>query len=142
MTALTVARGGTGLTKRTTPSVAAVTDAALGFGEDRRRRGRAACGHAAATDAGDDHCASRCTPSSLAALTASVAVAALPAAAQTYYTINGRLASYDIQLYMAQNGLPAGHYWLDARGYWGVMGDPNPWGQHLQRQLRVARRQR
>jgi hypothetical protein len=63
-----------------------------------------------------------------AALAAGVALAALPAAAQTYYTINGQPAPYDVQLYMAQNGLPAGHYWLDAQGYWGAIGDPNPWG--------------
>jgi hypothetical protein len=62
---------------------------------------------------------------SAAALAAGIA---LPAAAQTYYTINGQPAPYDVQLYMAQNGLPPGHYWLDERGYWGVWGNPNPVG--------------
>jgi hypothetical protein len=29
---------------------------------------------------------------------------------------------------MAQNGLPAGDYWLDTQGYWGVMGNWQPLG--------------
>jgi hypothetical protein len=62
------------------------------------------------------------------ALAAGIALASLPAAAQTYYTVNGQPASYDVQLDMAQNGLPPGHYWLDGQGYWGAVGDPNPWG--------------
>jgi len=62
------------------------------------------------------------------AIAAAIAFVTLPAAAETYYTINGQPASYDVQLYMAQNGLPPGHYWLDGQGYWGVMGDPNPYG--------------
>lgn len=63
-----------------------------------------------------------------AVLAVGIAVAALPAAAQTYYTVNGQPASYEVQLYMAQNGLPPGDYWLDGQGYWGAVGDPNPWG--------------
>ncbi|MGE0118204.1 MAG: hypothetical protein AB7S71_03045 [Dongiaceae bacterium] len=63
-----------------------------------------------------------------AVLVAGVALAALPSAAETYYTVNGQPAPADLQIYMAQNGLPPGHYWLDAQGYWGVMDDPNPRG--------------
>jgi hypothetical protein len=63
-----------------------------------------------------------------AGIVAGLATAALPAAAQTYYTINGQAAPSDVQIYMAQNGLPAGDYWLDAQGYWGVMGNPQPLG--------------
>lgn len=54
--------------------------------------------------------------------------AALPAPAETWYTINGQPASYEAQQFMAANGLPPGHYWLDANGYWGVIGDPQPYG--------------
>ena len=63
-----------------------------------------------------------------ATIAAGLALAALPATAQNYYTINGQIPSYDVQLYMAQNGLPAGDYWLDGQGYWGVMGDARPLG--------------
>jgi hypothetical protein len=63
-----------------------------------------------------------------AALAAALGSTALPAAAQGYYTINGQPASYDVALYMASNGLPPGHYWLDGQGSWGVMGDPRPYG--------------
>jgi len=63
-----------------------------------------------------------------AVLAAGIALVALPAAAQTYYTVNGQPAPYDVQFYMARNGLPPGDYWLDGQGYWGVMGNPNPLG--------------
>jgi hypothetical protein len=63
-----------------------------------------------------------------ATIVAGLACVALPAAAQTYYSINGQVAPYDVQLYMAQNGLPAGDYWLDGQGYWGVMGNAQPLG--------------
>jgi hypothetical protein len=63
-----------------------------------------------------------------AGIVAGLATAALPAAAQTYYTINGQPAPSDVQIYMAQNGLPAGDYWLDSQGYWGVMGNSQPLG--------------
>ncbi|MGH6958971.1 MAG: hypothetical protein ACREE7_00655 [Dongiaceae bacterium] len=63
-----------------------------------------------------------------ATIAAGLACVALPAAAQTYYTINGQAAPYDVQLTMAQNGLPAGDYWLDAQGYWGVMGNAQALG--------------
>src|SRR5215470_662148 len=45
-----------------------------------------------------------------ATIAAGLACGGLPAAAQTYYTINGQAAPYDVQIYMAQNGLPAGNY--------------------------------
>ena len=70
-----------------------------------------------------------------ATIAAGLACVALPAAAQTYYTINGQPAPYDVALYMAQNGLPAGDYWLDAQGYWGVMGNCAAARQHLPGQL-------
>jgi len=54
-----------------------------------------------------------------ATVAAGLASITLPAAAQTYYTINGRPAPYDVQLYMAQNGLPAAAYWQDAQANWG-----------------------
>jgi hypothetical protein len=63
-----------------------------------------------------------------AAIAAGLAFSVLPAAAQGYYTINGQPAPYDVQIYMAQNGLPAGDYWLDGQGYWGVMGNLQPLG--------------
>ncbi|HZF33018.1 MAG TPA: hypothetical protein VE914_04395 [Candidatus Angelobacter sp.] len=62
------------------------------------------------------------------AIAVGLAAIALPAAAQTYYTINGQAAPDDVQIYLAQNGLPAGNYWLDAQGYWGVMGNSQPLG--------------
>jgi hypothetical protein len=109
--------------------VTAVTDALIDKGDDRRcplrprQNGGRACQQRWET-------IMRTLMHALAAaaLAAGVVVAALPAAAQTYYTINGQPAPDDVQLYMAQNGLPAGDYWLDAQGYWGVMGNPNPWG--------------
>jgi len=63
-----------------------------------------------------------------ATIVAGLACVALPAVAQSYYTINGQPAPYDVQIYMAQNGLPAGDYWLDGQGYWGVMGNSQPLG--------------
>jgi hypothetical protein len=63
-----------------------------------------------------------------ATIAAGLASIALPAAAQSYYTVNGRPPSYDVAIYMAQNGLPAGDYWLDTQGYWGVMGNWQPLG--------------
>jgi hypothetical protein len=63
-----------------------------------------------------------------AAIAIGFAAASLPAAAETYYTINGQPAPYDVQVYMAQNGLPPGHYWLDSQGYWGVVGNATPLG--------------
>jgi hypothetical protein len=50
------------------------------------------------------------------------------AEAQVYYTINGQPASPFAARYMAANGLPPGHYWLNAWGYWGVAGNPIPLG--------------
>jgi len=63
-----------------------------------------------------------------AAIAAGLASITLPAAAQTYYTISGQPAPSDVRLYMAQNGLPAGNYWLDAQGYRGVIGNSQPLG--------------
>lgn len=54
--------------------------------------------------------------------------AAAPAAAQAYYTINGQVPPPNVQMYMAANQLPPGHYWLDENGYWGVMGNSMPLG--------------
>jgi len=68
------------------------------------------------------------TGSAAAVIAAMLATAALPAAAQTYYTINGQPAPLNVQLYMAQNGLPPGAYWLDSQGYWGVVGNSQPLG--------------
>jgi hypothetical protein len=62
------------------------------------------------------------------ALAAACAALAPPAAAQIRYTINGQPAPPDIARYMAQNGLPSGHYWLTRDGYWGVVGSPRPLG--------------
>jgi hypothetical protein len=56
------------------------------------------------------------------------AAAGPPAAAQVLYTINGQPAPPHIAQSMAQNGLPAGHYWLTPDGYWGVVGQPLPLG--------------
>ena len=64
----------------------------------------------------------------VAATVAAGLASAAPVAAQTYYTINGQPAPSDVEIYMAQNGLPAGDYWLDAQGYWGVMGNSQPLG--------------
>lgn len=63
-----------------------------------------------------------------ALLALGLAAAALPASAQAYYTINGQVPPPNIQMYMAANQLPPGHYWLDGNGYWGVMGNPAPLG--------------
>jgi hypothetical protein len=63
-----------------------------------------------------------------ATLAAGLASSALPAATQSYDTINGQQAPSDVQVSMARNGLPAGDYWLDAQGYWGVMGNAQPLG--------------
>ena len=63
-----------------------------------------------------------------AAVASGLAMVSLPATAQVYYTINGQAAPYDVQQYMASNGLPPGHYWLDRQGYWGMVGNPNPLG--------------
>jgi hypothetical protein len=63
-----------------------------------------------------------------ATIAAGLASIALPAAAQSDYTVNGRPPSYDVAIYMALNGLPAGDYWLDTQGYWGVMGNWQPLG--------------
>ena len=55
----------------------------------------------------------------------------VPVAAQRlrYYTVNGQVAPDNVQVYLAQQGLPPGNYWLDyATGYWGRVGDPQPWG--------------
>lgn len=62
------------------------------------------------------------------AIAAGLAFSVVPATAQDYYTINGQPAPYDVQIYMARNGLPPGNYWLDGQGYWGVMGNPQPVG--------------
>jgi len=49
--------------------------------------------------------------------------------AQSYdYTINGQPAAPAVAQYMANNGLSPGDYWLDAQGYWGAAGNPNPYG--------------
>lgn len=56
------------------------------------------------------------------------AASVTPAAAQVYYTINGQVPPPNIQMYMAMNQLPPGHYWLDQNGYWGVMGNTTPLG--------------
>lgn len=64
----------------------------------------------------------------VAAIAAGLAMATLPAAAQVYYTINGQPVTAEVQAYMAANGLPLGHYWLDDQGYWGMVGNPNPIG--------------
>lgn len=57
-----------------------------------------------------------------------LAVAAAPATAQVYYTLNGQVPPPNIQMAMASNGLPPGHYWLDGAGNWGVVGNPMPLG--------------
>jgi len=49
---------------------------------------------------------------------------AIPALAQGLYTINGQPAPQQVEQYLAAMDLPAGDYWIDARGYWGVMGQP------------------
>ncbi|HTO82252.1 MAG TPA: hypothetical protein VMQ73_08455 [Methylomirabilota bacterium] len=64
-----------------------------------------------------------------AAIIAGLAAASLPADAQGYYyTINGVPAAPAVAVYMASKGLPPGNYWLDAQGYWGVMGNTQPLG--------------
>jgi hypothetical protein len=62
------------------------------------------------------------------AVNAGIAAISLSGAAQVAYTINGQPAPPHIARSMAQNGLPAGHYWLTPDGYWGVMGHPRPLG--------------
>jgi hypothetical protein len=64
------------------------------------------------------------------ALAVATGVAAIspPASAQAFYTINGQPAPPHIAYYMAQNGLPPGHYWLNRDGYWGRVGYPQPLG--------------
>lgn len=44
------------------------------------------------------------------------------------YTINGRPADPFVSQYLSALGLPSGHYWLNAQGDWGVVGDPRPKG--------------
>jgi hypothetical protein len=68
------------------------------------------------------------TIAAAAAMTAAVAMAGLPAWAQITYTINGQPAPQDVAAIMIANGLPAGNYWLDAQGYWGLVGNPEPLG--------------
>ena len=63
-----------------------------------------------------------------ATVAAGLAAVTLPAAAQTTYTINGQPAPYQVQQYMAANGLAPGHYWLNQQGYWGVVGESQPRG--------------
>jgi hypothetical protein len=72
---------------------------------------------------------SRFVATTLVGACLATAAAARPAAAQAYYTINGQLAPYDIAMNMAANGLPPGHYWLNAQGFWGVVGYPQPLGR-------------
>ena len=55
-------------------------------------------------------------------------VVSLPVSAQVYYTVNGMPAAPNVAVYMASNGLPPGHYWLNAQGYWGIVGNPIPYG--------------
>jgi hypothetical protein len=66
----------------------------------------------------------------MAGLVAAACIAAIspPSVAQVFYMLNGRPAPPEIARYMAQNGLPAGHYWLNRDGYWGVVGNPQPLG--------------
>ena len=52
----------------------------------------------------------------------------ISAAAAQYYTINGQVPPPQVQAQLAQMGLPSGHYWLTADGYWGVMGNTTPLG--------------
>src|SRR4051812_25472077 len=61
-----------------------------------------------------------------------LATAAMPAAAQALYTINGRPPPYDVVRYMATHGLPPGDYWLDAYGNWGAVGIAQPLGNIYQ----------
>ncbi len=49
-------------------------------------------------------------------------------ASAQYYTINGVVPPPDVEVYLYQNGLPPGHYWLDNYGNWGVVGNPTPYG--------------
>ena len=58
------------------------------------------------------------------ALACGLALASVPADARVAYTINARPVTYEVQHYMAMNGLPPGHYWLDRAGTW-VGGDSN-----------------
>ena len=63
------------------------------------------------------------------AVAAMLALAAKPAAAETFYTINGKPAQPYIASYMAAHGLPSGQYWLNQMtGYFGVIGNPDPLG--------------
>ena len=64
----------------------------------------------------------------ISALACGLALASVAADAQVYYTINGQPVTYEVQRYMALNGLPPGHYWLDRDGYWGVVGESRPLG--------------
>lgn len=68
--------------------------------------------------------------------------ATLPAQAQ-YYTINGQPAPQEVQVYMYNNGLPPGHYWLMQDGNWGTwdaygnpvhLGNVNASGQYQSHQ--------
>jgi len=70
------------------------------------------------------------------AVAATLVLAARPAAAETFYTINGKPAQPDIAYYMVAHGVPSGHYWLNQMtGYFGVVGNPDPLGNIYGRQV-------
>jgi len=73
------------------------------------------------------------------AVAAMLALAAKPAAAETFYTINGQPATPDIAYYMATHGVPSGQYWLNQMtGYWGAIGNPDPLGNIYGRRVGLA----
>ena len=51
-----------------------------------------------------------------------------PAAAASFYTVNGLPAPMDVQVFLYRNGFPPGDYWLNSQGDWGVVGDVNARG--------------
>ena len=50
------------------------------------------------------------------------------ALAQPFYTVNGVVASIEEATILSMYGLMPGHYWVDAYGNWGMVGDPLPRG--------------
>jgi len=63
------------------------------------------------------------------AVAATLVLAAKPAAAETFYTINGKPAQPDTASYLAAHGVPSGQYWLNRMtGYFGAGGNADPLG--------------